>query len=570
MITGLTSGNYTVTVMDASGCSLTSAVSVTNTPNTLTLTTASVNANCVSINGSASVSVTGGTSPFMYAWSNSQTVATVTGLNAGAYSVTATDANMCSMVSNVTVNPTLNTVTATIATVNVSCNTGANGSVTVTSTGGTTPYTVLWSNGRPTPSLTGLIAGVYSVTSTDANMCTATATTTVTEPTALSFGATATSVSCFGGANGSIATSATGGTAAYMYMWSNSQTGSMATGLVAGSYNVTLTDANGCQVTATAAVNQPTAALSSSNVVTNATNCALSDGQIANTAVGGTAPYMYMWTGARTGAIITGLNAGIYSGTITDANGCSVTTAATVTAPSTLTITASSTNIGCFGVNSGSATATPAGGSNPYTYMWSNNQTTQTITGLAVGTYTVTVMDNSGCVGFASATVSTPSSALTITAGGTNASCAACVDGSASASAGGGTAPYAFRWSNGATTSGISGLAPGTYTVTATDANGCTASIPVNISAPVGVEEVAGLNIRLFPNPTKSMTTIDGLPANGMSKLTLINSLGQTLWTVETNQTTYQVNLETLAPAMYFIQIQTEAGKVTKPVTKTE
>ncbi|MBK8845740.1 MAG: T9SS type A sorting domain-containing protein [Bacteroidetes bacterium] len=373
-------------------------------------------------------------------------------------------------------------LTAMCSGANVSCNGGNNGSASVTAGGGTSPYIYLWSNASTDASITGLSAGTYTVTVTDANSCIATCSYTVTEPAILTATCSGINVSCNGGNNGSASVTAGGGTSPYTYLWSNASTDASITGLSAGTYTVTVTDVNSCIATCSYTVTEPvilTATCSGTNVACNGGNT----GSVSVTAADGTSPYTYLWSNASTDASITGLAAGTYNVTVTDANSCISTCSYTVTEPVILTATCSGTNVACNGGNTGSVSVTAADGTSPYTYLWSNASTDASITGLAAGTYNVTVTDANSCISTCSYTVTEPV-ILSATCSGTNVSCSGGSDGSASVSALGGTSPYAYAWSNSATDASITGLIAGSYTVTVTDANGCTAACSYTVTEP--------------------------------------------------------------------------------------
>jgi hypothetical protein len=204
-----------------------------------------------------------------------------------------------------------------------------------------------------------------------------------------------TNASCFGDASGSIAITAAGGTAPYTYAWSDGQTTDIATGLVAAAYSVTITDANGCSLVSGGSIGQPLA-VATSSVITNASCFGDVNGSIAITATGGTAPYTYIWNDGQTMATATGLIAAAYDVTVTDANGCSLVSGGAIGQPLAITLTATSvSDTSSAGI--GTASVTAGGGTAPYTYAWSDGQTTDIATGLMMGTYTVTVTDVNGC-----------------------------------------------------------------------------------------------------------------------------------------------------------------------------
>ena len=178
---------------------------------------------------------------------------------------------------------------------------------------------------------------------------------------------------------------------------------------------------------------------------------------------------------------MTGLPAGTYRVTVTDDNGCTANESVTITEPTALSANAVATNVHCNGGNDGTVDLTLTGGTAPYTYVWNNSATTDYITGLAAGTYSVTVTDANGCTDTASVTVTEPTGLVASGTVDSNVSCNGSTNGGATASATGGTAPYSYNWSNGATTASITGVPAGTYTVTVTDSNGCTDTASVTI-----------------------------------------------------------------------------------------
>ena len=483
-LTGLSAGTYTGTITDANGCTTSGSVTI-NEPATLVISSSSsTDVSCHGGNdGTASVTVTGGTAPYTYSWNNGATTASLTGLSAGTYTGTITDANGCTTSGSVTINePTL--LTSTSTSTDVTCNGDNDGSASMTASGGTAPYTYSWDNGATTSSISGLAPGTYVGTATDANGCTTVQTVTITEPTLLTSTSTSTDVTCHGDNDGSASMTASGGTAPYTYSWDNGATTSSISGLAPGTYVGTATDANGCTTVKVVIITEPTALTSTVVSTVDATGAGASDGSATVSASGGTAPYTYLWSDGQTTATATGLSAGTYTVTITDANGCTTSETVTINEPAPLTSVVTSTDVSCHGGNDGTATITVSGGVMPYTYLWSNGGTTATITGLVAGTYTVTATDANGYTTTGTAAVVNEPTLLTSSSTSTDVTCNGDNDGTATMTASGGTAPYTYSWDNGATTSSISGLAPGTYVGTATDANGCTTVQTVTITEP--------------------------------------------------------------------------------------
>ena len=330
VVTGLSAGNYTVSITDANGCTTSLTTSITQ-PGSLSATTNIVtNVSCFGgSNGAVNVVANGGTAGYTYSWSPSGgNSANATGLTAGNYSVTITDANGCSTTSNAIVNqPTLLTSVINNSSP-VLCNGGSTGSATVLAGGGTPAFAYSWSPaGGNSATGTGLAAGNYIVTVTDANGCTASASTTISQPVPVTVSAQPSPALCSGAANGSVTASAVGGVQGFSYSWTPvSGNNSTLSGLTAGNYTVTATDANGCSATASAVVTQPTPLIANASVVTNVSCFGGSNGAVNVVANGGTAGYAYSWSpSGGNSANATGLTAGNYSVTITDANGCSTT-----------------------------------------------------------------------------------------------------------------------------------------------------------------------------------------------------------------------------------------------------
>ena len=436
--------------------------------------------------GSISLIMTGGNTPYSYAWSNGGSTASITGLAAGAYSVTVTDAAGCGTLNySFTISEPTALVASIGSTANVSCNGDNTGSASASATGGIGPYTYAWSNGATTASNTGLMAGTYTVTVTDAAGCTDTEIVTITEPTALvaSIGSS-TNVLCNSGSNGSATATASGGTAAYTFLWSNGSSTATVTGLSAGTYTVTVTDANGCTDTDIVTISEPAALVANVTSSNNASCNGSNDGAATASAAGGTAPYSFSWSNGASTAGATGLIAGSYTVTVTDANGCTDTDVVNITEPAILVASISgNVNVSCNGGANGSLTASATGGTTAYTYLWSDGSTAATASGLSAGTYTVTITDANGCSDTESAIVTEPT-LLLLSTSAVNVTCNGGLDGAIDLTVSGGTTSYTFSWSSGAVTEDINSIAAGTYTVTVTDANGCSDNTSETLSEP--------------------------------------------------------------------------------------
>jgi gliding motility-associated-like protein len=485
-ISNLCAGVWTVLVTDAQGCTSSQSATV-NQPTQLTVTTSITPVTCNgACNGTATANPSGATPNYTYSWvPGGQTTQTATGLCPGTYTVTVTDANGCTRTSTAIITqPNGLTVTATGTA--LSCNGDCDAVANAVISGGTPGYTIDWTPGNPlgdgTTTITGLCAGTYDITITDAAGCPATTSVTINQPTALNLISNTADASCFGVCDGSASAIAGGGTPAYSYAWApGGQTTSTITNQCAGSYTVTLSDNNGCTQTNTVTINQPTQIIPNTSVVNNVSCSGICDGSATSAVSGGTAPYTLNWTpGNPSGdgtATITNLCAGAYTLQVTDANTCTASQSVTITQPTPLSAPITGSTSSC-NICNGTATVTPAGGTGPYTYSWApTGQTTQTATGLCPNiTYTVTVTDANGCVASNSVTIQ-QTIIINITTSNTTLSCAGVCDGIATANASGGAVPYSFLWVNTvgvvSLTQTATGLCAGTYSVTVSDANGC-------------------------------------------------------------------------------------------------
>ncbi len=487
-VSGLSTGTYSVTVTDAN-CTTVTASGVINQPLALQLSASATNAICNAANGSATLSVSGGTGSYTYSWSNASTTATTTGLSAGSYTVAVTDANGCSKTAAVTVGSSIGG-TAGIISTNVSCFGASNGIATATMTGGTSPYTFAWSSGQFTATASGLGTGAYTVTVTDANGCISQATVSIAQPTAITATATATAASC-GQSNGTASVTASGGTGNFTYSWSNGATQSTINNLQSTIYTVTVTDANGCSKIATVTVGSNSGGTATATA-TAASCFGANNGTAAATMTGGTGPYTYSWSTGATQSSISNLQSAIYTVAITDANGCSSTATVNVSQPTALTVAATATATSC-GQNNGTASVTANGGTGSYNYSWSNGAIQSTINNLQSAIYTVTITDVNGCSNTATCAVGASTKPVASFSMSDSAACGqVCVTFTNTSS---NASSQAWTFGDGGTSNSLSPKhcysAPGNYTVTlvVADNSGCTATITKTNA------------VNVFPNP---------------------------------------------------------------------
>lgn len=484
-VSGLSAGTVTATITDINGCLATATVTINEpTPIVITFTNNSPSA-CTSPTGSVTANASGGTGVLTYSWNTSATGPNLNNVSAGIYTVTVTDANSCSQVSQVTINSVNGPTITAVGSTQPGCNGGANGTATVNVAGGTPSYTVTWSGGAGSgTSVSGLSAGIYTITAVDAAGCTSIDTISVSQPPAITMTLTSSPTGCVG-STGSATVSAGGGTGAMTYTWSNSQAGATATGLAAGVYTATATDANNCVATGTVSVGVTNPPVISVDSILNVRCNGQSNGMAWASATGGTPTYTFTWSNSQTGSSSTGWAQGNYSVVVTDAGGCKDTANFSISQPTTLSVTVNSVKPDHCNKSDGSATATGSGGTPNYSYHWNNGTNTQTTGNLAAGTYTVLVTDANGCKDSTTQVIS-PVAGPTITLSGhTDVTCNGLLNGSATVSANGGTPVLTYSWTSGATgTNTVSGLGAGSYTATVTDSAGCISSVQVNIQQP--------------------------------------------------------------------------------------
>jgi uncharacterized repeat protein (TIGR01451 family) len=483
-MTNLVPGTYTVTVTNNEGCSNT-AIATVESEVDINVTGAIINVSCFGANnGSIDVTATGSNMPYVYLWNNGATTQDLTGLAAGTYFLTVYDANLCQESRSFTVSaPTALNLTGIVT--DISC-TVSSGSIDLTVTGGVWPYTYDWSHiaGTNNPAdLFNLSAGAYGVTVTDANGCSRSEVFIVSNLATFNLTGVVTPSSC-SVPTGSIDLTVTGGATPFSYNWSDINTGiepQDRSNLSAGSYTVTVTDNTACSVVRTFVVTNQT----NLNVTGNVTpaSCDANNGSINLTVTGGASPYVFVWShiaGQPDPEDVTGLPVGTYTVTVFDAVGCSVTRTFLVTSPPQLFINLAVTNPTC-GVNNGSIQSFVSGGTPPYIYLWSNGATTQNLSNLSVGTYTVTITDANGCTAIDFGVVTQPG--FPIITVGINLLCNN-DNATIQATTFAGTPPYTYQWSNGSTISTITNVPAGVYSVTVTDANGCSRITTYSVIAP--------------------------------------------------------------------------------------
>ncbi len=427
---------------------------------------------------------------FGYAWSSGDTSASITVLNGGNFQVTVSDTNGLCQISPAFTLPTLSSLSVTAnVTQALTCGGATNGVIASSASGGIAPYTYTWSDGNLGSTNSSLGSGMYEVTLTDAAGCQDRDLIFLSEPSALIGNELIQNVSCNGLSDAQITAFGYGGFAPYSYAWANPSVASNSlNAIAAGNYLLTITDSLGCAYIDTVIIVQPDP-LQSGLVTTDLSCFGFQDGSVASTPTGGTAPYTYQWsTGSSNSSQVDSLLPGNYLLTLSDAQNCQRTDSAVVVSPTAIVASVSTQNSSCFGKNNGSALVTgPSGGTGALSIQWVNGPVGASYAGLGAGSYPVVVTDQNGCQFSDTATITQPP-LLTMSIVGNPVSCAGENDGLVEVNVTGGTPGYSYTWNSGPDTNLLVGLSGGTYSVTVTDQNGCIGfqSFFVFEPAPVG------------------------------------------------------------------------------------
>ncbi len=514
----LKAGTYTVVATDAKGCSASGIARISTLPAKVIKFAVSPERCPTACDGSAQALVTGGVPPYRYNWAINtpplDTAQTAAKLCPGSYKLIVTDQAGCFDTSAVDIPAALPLMLGATPTP-PRCNGEANGRLTAQPSGGLAPYQYRWSNSDTSAVAQNLACGMHTVTLTDANGCIKIQPFDLPCPGLLRIDSlAANATNCFGEATGQIRAYISGGTGIRRYQWNDpgQQIDSVAFNLRAGTYTVSVTDAQGCASTATAMVSEsPRIQV---QIMREDVKCfGGNSGVVKSIVTGGKPPYTYQWNRPGDKPQLDSLPIGAYSLTVRDANGCTSTGhGATLSQPATaVKISTSEIKAACFKAPSGIASASATGGNGtPYTYVWSNGAATPIAQLLAGGTYTVIASDPLGCTGtgmlnmiqldsIAVSVISTPLACF----GSTNGQAA--VNTIRGGAGGGNPQNYTYRWSVPGSRDSlyIGNLRSQTYTVTATDRQGCTGTSTVTIQEPPAmVVTLDGMDARCFDTPT--------------------------------------------------------------------
>ncbi len=480
-ITGLPAGTYTVTATDTHGCTIVQTLNLTE-PESLTLSGEIDPTSCTDTTGSITLTASGGTPGYTFAWDHGPADQNLTGLSPGNYSVEITDANGCTASRSFIITPGGSPAVAASVLTPVGCFGGKDGAVAVDIAGGVAPYQYDWTTGPGGNTVAGLPAGNYTLTVTDVHGCSTIAGFVVPEPLPLSVSSAVIPTNCTD-TTASIVVTGAGGVLPYSYAWDGGQVTPARTGLSPGIYTVVVTDANGCSVEQMFAF-APGGSPKVVDVVLTPVACfGGKTGQIAVTLAGGVSPYQYVWSAGPGSNILGNLGAGAYALTASDANGCTVTEQFDVTEPPALLLSASIDSTTCANTTA-NITASGSGGTSPYVYHWTNGPNTPALTGLLPGLYTVQLTDAQGCTAVQSYAVLPGRSPVLNSSGVTPVRCFGENNGQIAVDITSGRPPYTFMWSSGPGNNLLPDVLAGNYALTVSDAIGCSLTAVFSVPEP--------------------------------------------------------------------------------------
>lgn len=451
------------------------------------------------IDGSAMVNISGGTPPYLIVWDNGETTETATMLPSGNSSVTVTDDNNLFAEAEIDILPG-NAVSIDIVDfTEANCFGNEDGSITVEAIGGVEPYLYEWSNGTAGATISNIASGNYTVTATDANDCFIEQTIFLDQPDEISVTSTLIEPFCVGDENGIIILSVSGGTGPYMYLWEDGSQNSDNFNLLAGTYLTTITDQNGCSIEISNTLEDPPPFDASQANVVNPICSENNSGSIELLVAGSSPDYIYNWSNGESTATISNLSEGTYTVTVTSNDSCVDTVEFVLTNQINMAVTATSTPESTSGASDGTAVVSNiVDGEFPFSYEWSNGDTTEMITELESGIYNVTVTDVNGCTAEALTVVIAGDCALEAIVDLEQVSCAGENDGKATITLIGANEPVTYQWSDGASIGNRMDLVPDTFELIVIDAAGCSDTVSNLI---IMEPDSLNLDIEILNNP---------------------------------------------------------------------
>lgn len=497
-LSGLPASTYTCEVEDGNGCISFISQEVTEPLVPLTALSSVTSVLCKGDNtGAIDLIVSGGTPDYTYAWTSGQSTQNISNLLAGSYGITITDLNGCIYNEVIDILEPVQSLNVTSVITNVNCFGESNGEIDLSPVGGTGAYTFSWANSLfnlsvLTEDLVGFPADQYRFEVIDENGCTFIDTLEITEPPILATTVVGVDILCHDGNNGSVDLTVTGGVSNYVYSWNTLAITEDITSLIAGFYEVTVTDAQGCTILDSVTLHEPLDSLTYSFVVTDVLCKDGTNGEIDLTILGGTTPYAYAWSNGDTLANIVNLTAGSHTFVVTDFNGCILTDSISVAEPDAVTLNEIITPVTCFGLSDGIIDISPVGGIAPYSFTWFNSTfalsaQTEDLVDFPADVYQLEIIDSNNCFYEMFLEIVEPDE-LEIDYTFNIVSCFLGSDGNINVDITGGNPGYTTVWSNGALTEDLLNVPNDIYSLLVTDTKGCMDSITVDISEPASIE----------------------------------------------------------------------------------
>ena len=481
--TMLDAGIHRFILTDGSGLSVTGEIEILE-PSPIDIVFNGFQSTCNDNTGILEASIGGGVGGYSFLWSNGSTNDRITGLEAGVYTITVIDANSCEATKSVEIDD-VGGFEAQVALVsNVSCFGESDGAARINITAGNEsgPFRFTWSNGETNQAISGLSAGFYEVTATSEIGCVLIGEITITEPPEIQISETNIQPATCGESNGSISVNVSGGTPGYTQVWNTGQTGSQLNQISAGTYTITVTDADNC-VKSQSFVVQDEGGLNVTIAIDNPISCFGGNNGRLTASTTGSGNISFRWSNNATTRSISNLTAGTYFVTATDQTGCNAVSQIELIQPSELQINAANIQSASCGQNNGAISVDISGGTPGYSSSWNTGQSGNQLNQISAGTYTITARDANNCSATRSFTVQ-DEGGLNVTASVLSSiSCFGSNDGQLTATTSG-SGNATFRWSNNASTQSISNLSAGTYFVTATDPSGCSSVDQIELNQP--------------------------------------------------------------------------------------
>jgi hypothetical protein len=486
-LTGLKAGTYNITVKDNRGRKFSTFYTVIEPHFELEAKLDVKNVSCRGLkDGQIKLSISGGTAPYDFKWSNDSVSETLKYLSPGLIHLYVLDASGCYLHDSIQITEPDEKLSVKFEEKPVSCHHGNDGAALILPKGGTAPYRVLWSDGDASINRQDMKAGLYKLTLYDKNNCSVESSVTINEPESpIKISTNINPVSCFGESNGSVELVVSGGKQPYYYNWQNGAEGKNLKGVTSGNYSFTVSDKNGCQVKDSVSIPQPSAALKINYVKKDVDCFGANTGQITLNVSGGSPNYNYSWSEGSSKSLLDKLKRGNYIVKVSDKNQCMATETIEIMEPEKpLNADFEKFDVKCNGGNDGSISLTVEGGTPDYKFDWSNKAVEKDISGLKAGKYSVLISDKNNCSLKKDFEISQPDKKIEIDVKTKDVACNGDKSGSISLNVKGGKPGYDYEWSNSAITPDITDAGAGKYTVTITDNVQCKVTKIIEIKEP--------------------------------------------------------------------------------------